>query len=158
MTWVEDQIYAAGGDHLPKAWADFTAQTGISTVVHQRSAAPAAFIGPAPQAFLWLDLTEEGQADLELRWQAGTFVHQQVQAGRRVLLHASQGRHRTRWIYVAYRLCSGQDLAKALHQAEKRPWLAPYHTDRRAWEAFVEHVQQQRRGQTAWSGGGADAV
>jgi len=43
VTWLEEAIFAGGGEHMPAAWEDFAAQTGVSGVVHLRPASPAAF-------------------------------------------------------------------------------------------------------------------
>jgi len=138
MTWVDDHVYAAGGSHIPATWDDFAGQTGIRVVLHMRPQAPQPFQGPAPRAWLWMDIADESQADADLRLEAGQFVQEWVAAGERVLLHSSLGRHRVRWAYVAYRICSGQSVQAALRSAEQRPWQAPYHTDRQAWEAFAD--------------------
>jgi hypothetical protein len=34
MAWVEDRIYAAGGDHIPDTWGEFSGQAKITAVVH----------------------------------------------------------------------------------------------------------------------------
>jgi hypothetical protein len=69
---------------------------------------------------------------------AGCFLEKMVQLGRRVLLHSSMGRHRTRWAFVAYCILSGQSARAALRRAGNRPWLSPYTTDEDAWHAFAE--------------------
>ncbi len=158
MTWVDDRVYAAGGSHVPATWETFARQTGITAVLHLRPGSPEAFVGPAPAAFLWLDVSDEAQAGLELRLQAGRFVQQRVAAGDRVLLHGSLGRHRVRWAFVAYRLCTGQSLKAALRAAEQRPWLAPYHTDLPAWEAFAAYLMEARVPAGGSNGGGDHAV
>jgi len=142
MTWVQDGIFAAGGESLPQGWEEFAAQTGITAVLHLRPAAPAAFVGRAPAAYLWLGLDDEDQAGAEERWLAGSFIEACMAEGRRVLLHASAGRHRTRWAYVAYRICIGSSAASALRRAAQAPWMAPYRTDRDRWMAFAREVQQ----------------
>jgi hypothetical protein len=60
-------------------------------------------------------------------------------------LHASPGRHRTRWAYVSYRVWSGVAPGAALRQAAQAPWLAPYATDKAAWERMAEAVRNLRR-------------
>ncbi|MCJ7512710.1 MAG: hypothetical protein MUO23_07030 [Anaerolineales bacterium] len=158
MTWVEDGVYAAGGSHVPATWATFAGQTGIRVVLHLRPKAPEAFLGPEPRAFLWLDVSDEAQADVDLRLQAGRFVQQWVASEERVLLHSSLGRHRVRWAYVAYRICSGQSVQAALRAAEQRPWQAPYHTDRLAWEVFAAQMATSRSRPASGSGGDDHAV
>jgi hypothetical protein len=145
VTWVEEAIFAGGGEHLPAAWEDFAGQTGVSGVVHLRPASPAAFRGSPPARFLWLSVREESDASDEERLLAGTFVSQCLAEGRRVLLHSSLGRHRTRWVYVAYRILAGSSVRAALRRASQRPWMEPYTTDERAWSAFAAHARAARR-------------
>lgn len=137
MTWVHDQLYAAGGDHIPSTWDDFAQQTGVTAVLHLRPSMPQVFRGGPPQAFLWLDVADEDRANLEIRWLAGEFLRACLERGMRVLLHSSLGRHRTRWAYVAYCIRVGQKPEVVLRRAAERPWLAPYHTDVDQWEAFA---------------------
>ncbi|NIM92929.1 MAG: hypothetical protein GTO18_04370 [Anaerolineales bacterium] len=144
MTWVLDGIFAAGGEHLPATWDSFADQTGISAVVHLRPERPATFTGPAPGAFLWLNLEDETQADMEARWLVAEFVGDCLEDGRRVLLHSSISRHRVRWIFTAYRIWGGRRVSAVLREVEERPWLAPYHTDVDAWNAFCEFVKIQK--------------
>ena len=140
MTWVDDQIFAAGGEHVPRTWADFSAQTGIRAVLHLSPGSPARFDGPAPEALLWLAVSDEMDLNLEDRILAGRYTWDCIQRGWKVLLHSSLGLHRVRWAYVAYRIIAGQTLRATLRQVEKRPWLAPYHTDLQAWEAFSREI------------------
>lgn len=141
MSWVHDRIFAAGGFQIPKTWGEFHDQTGVDAVVHLSPGTPMAFAGPAPAACLWLDINDENDADLGARRLAGDFVLDCLQEGRTVLLHSRLSRHRTRWVFVAFLLCSGVGLARALRQAEERPWLSPYHTDQARWQALVEALQ-----------------
>jgi hypothetical protein len=140
MTWVHDRIFAAGGSHIPATWAAFHDQTMIEAVVHLRPYTPAPFEGGAPAAFLWLDIGDESQADTQCRRLAGSFVQAQVDRGRSVLIHSPLGRHRTRWVYVAFLLCQQVAVTSALQAAEERPWLAPYHTDEAAWSELAESL------------------
>jgi hypothetical protein len=145
MTWVEEGIFAAGGEFLPEHWADFAAQTGLTAILHLRPGSPARFDGPTPEAFLWLGLDSEDEAGPGERWLAGTFVAAQREAGRRVLLHGGLGLHRARWAFVAYRILCGATALGAIHQAEVVPWQSPYHTDLGAWDAFARQVRESRR-------------
>jgi hypothetical protein len=140
MTWVQDGIYAAGGDHVPSTWAEFSDQTGIRAVLHLCPGRPAVFRGPPPECFLWLAIENEEQAAAEERLLAGRFISECLAKGMGVLLHSSLGRHRTRWAYVAYEIYAGLRLRSALRRAATRPWLAPYHTDEAAWGAFADLV------------------
>jgi hypothetical protein len=144
MTWVQDGIFAAGGEDLPERWADIAAQTGITAILHLRPGAPAAFRGPSPASFLWLNVVNEEDAGLEDRILAGAFVEDCLAQGRRVLLHASLGRHRTRWTFVSYRIWVGAAPEVVLRQVAQAPWLAPYVTDRDRWTAFGRLVEERR--------------
>ena len=110
-------------------------------MVHLNPRAPQQFVGPSPEAFLWLDVEDESEADLESRWLAGRFVRQQLTRGRSVLLHSGEGRHRTRWVFVAFLLLEGKSWRAALRQAEETPWLAPYRTDHESWRSFVDWLE-----------------
>jgi hypothetical protein len=145
MTWVEEGIFAAGGEFLPEHWGEFAAQTGLTAVLHLRPSAPAHFEGPVPGAFLWLPLEAEEQAGVGDRWLAACFVAQARSEGRRVLLHSSLGLHRSRWPFVAYRILGGSTARRAVRQAEVLPWQSPYHTDLEAWETFAREVRSHRR-------------
>jgi len=144
MTWVQDGIFAAGGEALVQGWEDFAAQTGVTAVLHLRPSAPMPFLGRPPTAYLWLGLDDENEAGAEERWLVGSFIVACLAQGRRILLHASRGRHRTRWAYVAYRICAGSTPEAALHRAGEPPWMAPYHSDRHRWAEFAREVQQRR--------------
>ena len=138
MTWVHDNIYAAGGMHIPSNWGDFADQTGVTGVLHLAPDRAARFLGSSPEVFLWLNITDEYQAASSERLLAGRFLIECVAEGRRVLLHSSLGRHRTRWAFVAYLIIAGRSVRAALRQAAKPPWLSPYHTDTAGWESFAE--------------------
>jgi hypothetical protein len=145
LSWVHDRIFAAGGTEIPRTWAAFQDQTGIDAVVHLSPGAPTTFVGPSPAAFLWLDIDEEAEADTDARLLAGGFVLECLRDGRSVLMHSRIGRHRTRWVFVAYMLCGGASLASALQQAEERPWLAPYRTNESDWQQLVRRVDASRQ-------------
>lgn len=146
MSWVHDRIFAAGGFQIPQTWEAFQDQTGIDAVVHLSPGAPMHFAGPSPSAFLWLDISDEDAADLEARRLAGGFVRDCLQDGRTVLLHSRLSRHRTRWVFVSFLLCSGASLSRALRAAEERPWLSPYHTDEARWQALADAVMAASSG------------
>ena len=122
---------------MPASWADFAGQTGITGIVHLRPGTPAVFRGPSAERFLWLSVADEDEATESDRLLAGTFVARCLAEGRKVLLHSSLGRHRTRWVFVAHRILNGASAQAALRRAERRPWLSPYATDVSAWEAFA---------------------
>jgi hypothetical protein len=141
LTWVHDQIFAAGGEHIPNTWREFSEQTGVNAVLHMRPGQPAVFIGHPPEFFLWLDLEHEDQVGLTERKLAGIYLDQMLMQGRRVLLHSSLGRHRTRWAFVAYCIRAGHSARAALRRAADRPWLSPYHTDEEAWQAYADMMR-----------------
>jgi len=141
LTWVHDRIFAAGGEHIPNTWGEFAEQTGVSAVLHMRPGSPAVFLGPPPEIFLWLDVEREEQVGLTERRVTGRFLTEMLAQDRRVLLHSSLGRHRTRWAFVAYCIQSGQSARAALRRAADRPWLSPYHTDEDAWQDFAQLMQ-----------------
>ena len=143
LAWVDARIYAAGGDHIPEHWDDFAGQTGIEAVLHLHPGGPAAFVGGPPASFLWLDISSEAGADTGARWAAGQFVLTSLDRGRRVLLHSSLGRHRVRWAFVAYLICSGKTAPAALRTAGAPPWLGPYRTRPAVWDLFEEFVRTQ---------------
>jgi hypothetical protein len=60
----------------------------------------------------------------------------------RVLLHSNRGRHRVRWIVVAYLILAGRSVRGAIREVEERPWLAPYHTQVDSWQSFFERVKK----------------
>jgi hypothetical protein len=137
MTWIHDQIYAAGGNHIPSTWDSFADQTGISAVLHINPDSPERFTGCLPVQFLWVNVAEESQAELNERILAADYLQTCISAGLCVLLHSSLGLHRTRWAYVAYSIAAGRSVKTVLRTAAEPPWLAPYNTDREAWEEFA---------------------
>jgi hypothetical protein len=141
LTWVEENIFAAGGHHIPTTWAEFTDSTGIRTILHLSSGQPQSFLGPPPRRFLWLGVEDEKLAGIEDRKLVGKFIAESLAAGEKVLLHSAQGRHRTRWVYVAYALYVGRGLSRVLREAAEKPWLAPYHTDQAMWNTFQESLR-----------------
>ena len=145
MTWVDDGIFAGGGEHLPESWEDFARQTGIRAVLHLRPGTPAAFRGLPAERFLWMTVADEREASVPERLLAGAFVETCLRDGYKVLLHSSLGRHRTRWAYVAYRILGGAEAQAAVRRAERPPWLGPYATDMAAWEAYAVVVGSRRR-------------
>lgn len=146
MTWVHDRIFAAGGEHIPATWGEFACQTGVSAVLHLNSSRPSKFLGPPPEVFLWLDVADESQTGFDDRRLAARFLRDCVNAGHRVLLHSSFGRHRTRWAFVSYWIAEGRSVLAALRMAAERPWLAPYHTEIESWHAFAAAILADRSG------------
>jgi hypothetical protein len=143
LAWVDSRIFAAGGDHIPKHWDEFAGQTGIEAVLHLQPGGPTAFSGGPPAQLLWLGIESEADADMGARWAAGRFILESLDRGQRVLLHSSQGRHRVRWAFVAYLICSGKSAEAAVRAASAPPWLAPYRTRPAAWDHFAHFVRSQ---------------
>lgn len=137
MTWVHDQIYAAGGNHIPSTWDAFMNQTGVSAIVHLKPDSPELFAGPVPGQFLWMDVADETQAGINERLLVALYLNDCIARGIRILLHSSLGLHRTRWAYVAFSIVAGRSVKSALRMAAEPPWLAPYHTDREIWDEFA---------------------
>lgn len=147
MTWVQEQIYAAGGEHIPEDWAAFHHQTGISAILHLNPGHPVDFRGPPPLAFLWMDVDREGEVDQGKRWDAGMFLHTCTTSNMLVLVHSTQGWHRIRWAVVAYLIISGKTVKGAISQVEKKPWLSPYHTRLDEWHEFHRFVKVRLKGE-----------
>lgn len=143
MTWVSEGIYAAGGEHIPKTWEAFSQQTGIRAVLHLSADRPQIFYGTTPANFLWLNIVDESQADLDARRLAGAYIRDCREAGQAVLLHSAEGRHRVRWAYVAHQLSLGRKITTVLREAAEKPWLAPYHTDQTLWQAFYTRIHER---------------
>jgi hypothetical protein len=144
LTWVHDQIYIAGGDHIPSTWESFVDQTGIAAVLNLRPGSPSSFHGPIPERFLWMDLVDESQIGIDERWLAASFIGENLKDGLRMLLHSSLRRHRVRWAYVSYLIWTGKSVRASLREVEEKPWLAPYRTDENAWEDFKQYVKIHR--------------
>jgi hypothetical protein len=138
MTWATDAIFVAGGDLVMEGWRDFQAQTGVSAIVAIAAAAPGLFTDPLPWAWLWLPLADEGAYTLEHLGLGADFIDHALRAGRKVLLHGPQGRHRARPLLAAHLLASGKSLARVLREIEQRPWLAPYKGDPELLRQFAE--------------------
>jgi hypothetical protein len=140
LAWVHERIFAGGGANIPSTWVQFSSQMGIQTVIHLSSPTPATFHGSPPARFLWLDIEQEEEADHGVRALCGRFVLDALNRGGGVLLHSAHGRHRTRWVYVAYLIYAGRQVRAALKLAEQKPWQAPYHTDRKQWSDFKNYL------------------
>jgi len=91
-----------------------------------------------------MDVADESQAGLEERWLAASFIKENLEKGERILLHSSLRRHRVRWAYVSYLIWMGKSVRASIKEVEKRPWLAPYHTDLKAWDDFKQYVETRR--------------
>jgi hypothetical protein len=141
LTWVHNNIYAAGGEHIPRDWAAFRDQTGISAILHLSPDQPVVFEGLSPIAYLWMSIDRELNADLLDRWTAGSFLQTCIAADQRVVIHSIMGRHRVRWVYVSYLIMSGKSVKGAISEVEEKPWLTPYHTELEIWQKFSTYVK-----------------
>jgi hypothetical protein len=142
LAWVHEHIFAAGGEQIPSTWDKFSSHLDIQAVIHLSNPGPMSFRGPLPSRFLWLDIEDEQDADYRTQALCGKFVKDALASGENVLLHSTHGRHRTRWIYVAYLICTGRQVRSALRMAEEKPWQAPYHTDRAKWSDFKNFLRE----------------
>lgn len=147
LTWVHEQIYAGGGDHIPLDWEAFRDQTGISAILHLNPVEPLNFYGLPPRAYLWMNIDQEKEIDQHHRWEAGLFVQSCVSANLRILIHSGRGLHRVRWIYVAYLIISGSTVKGAMSEAEEKPWLSPFLTDLGEWQVFHQWVKSKMMGE-----------
>lgn len=143
MTWVHDRIFAAGGAHIPRHWDNFVHQYGPTAIVQLNQDGPTPFAGPPPPALLWLGVEREELASHAVRLTAAEFVGHAIQDGGQVLLHSPNGRHRTRWVYVAYLIWSGVSALTAIRRAGQAPWLSPYETDQDLWQDFQARVHRR---------------
>ncbi len=125
-------------------------QTGISAILHFKPDSPQRFAGPVPEQFLWMDVTDEMQVGIQQRLLAAAFLYTCVAQKMRILMHSSLGLHRTRWAYVAYLIYTGRSVNLALRMAAEPPWLAPYHTDRTAWEEFAAACRSESASEEAF--------
>jgi len=129
MTWVTDHIFVAGGQLVVEDWAAVQAQTEVTAVVTLALEQPGIFTHPTPWAWLWLTVDDEPSYTLEHLKLGVHFVQAAQAAGRRVLLHAPKGVHRTRPLVGACMLAHGKSFARVIRELEQRPWLPPYKGD-----------------------------
>lgn len=141
LTWVHEQIYAGGGDHIPAEWDSFRDQTGVSAILHLNPVEPVIFQGPIPLAYLWMNIDRESEVGQKDRWEAASFLRICLDADQRVLIHSGRGRHRIRWVLVAYLILAGSTVKGAISQVEEKPWLSPYHTELGEWNRFHQLVK-----------------
>ncbi|MGH2523345.1 MAG: dual specificity protein phosphatase family protein [Anaerolineales bacterium] len=126
MTWATDHIFVAGGDFVVENWREFQHQAGVSAIITASAEKPGEFVDPLPWAALWLPVDEEDQYTLDQLRLGVQFIEIALAAGRKVLLHAPKGVHRTRPLVAAHLIRRGKSLARVLREMEQRPWLPPY--------------------------------
>jgi len=126
MTWATDHIFVAGGDFILSGWREFQSQTGVSAVVVVSETSPSSFGEPSPWAMLWLPVGEESQYTLDHLRLGVQFVKTALATGRKVLLYAPRGVHRTRPLVAAHLIAGGKSVARTVREMEQKPWLPPY--------------------------------
>jgi hypothetical protein len=129
MTWATDHIFVAGGDFVVENWPAFQHQAGVSAIITASVEGPGKFVEPLPWAALWLPVEEEAQYTLDQLRLGTQFIAIALAAGRKVLLHAPKGVHRTRPLVAAHLVIGGKSIARVLREMEQPPWLPPYKGD-----------------------------
>jgi hypothetical protein len=130
MTWATDDIFVAGGDFVVEAWRAFQQQAGVTAVITVAGERPGEFTAPAPWAALWLPVDDEAAYTLEHLQLGALFIEAALAGGRKVLLHAPKGVHRTRPLVAAHLVTQGKSVARVIRELEQKPWLPPYRGDR----------------------------
>jgi len=138
MTWATDHIFVAGGDLALADWRDFQEQTAVSAVVVVSTESPRPLGAPNPWALLWLPVGEETDYTLDHLTLGVQFIEAALEAGRKVLLYAPLGVHRTRPLVAASLLARGKTLVRVLREMEQRPWLPPYKGSVELLEQWME--------------------
>lgn len=140
MPWVNEFIFAAGGDMPVEQWREFKMQLGLSAVITIGDDAPGLFVDPRPWAWLWLPVADEASYALE-HFELGVgFLRHAAQHQRKVLLHGGRGMHRARPLVAAFLLGQGQTLPEVLRTLEQRPWLPPYKGEVALLERWAAHA------------------
>ena len=129
MTWATDHLFVAGGEFVVESWREFQAQAGVSAVITVSAEKFSAFVEPLPWAALWLPVDDENLYTLDQLKLGAQFIEAALAAGRKVLLHAPKGVHRTRPLVAAHLVTRGKSVARVVREMEQRPWLPPYKGD-----------------------------
>jgi hypothetical protein len=129
MSWVTDHIFAAGGDFVTENWREFQSLSGVSAIIIVSIEKPATFTDPLPWAALWLPVEDEPTYTLDQLQLGVLFIESALAAGRKLLLHAPRGVHRTRPLVAAHLIAGGKSIARVLKEMEQKPWLPPYKGD-----------------------------
>ena len=145
MTWATDHIFAAGGDFVLDGWREFQSQTGVSAVVVVSTEGLGPFSDPLPWATLWLPVEDEGQYTLDHLTLGTQFIETALAAGRKVLLYAPKGVHRTRPLVAAHLIARGKSVARVVREMEQKPWLPPYKGDAALLEQFSSSLSERMR-------------
>jgi hypothetical protein len=137
MTWATDHIFVAGGDFVVASWREFQQQAGVTAVITVAAERPGEFTAPAPWAALWLPVDDEAAYTLEYLQLGALFIEAALSVGRKVLLHAPKGVHRTRPLVAAHLVAQGKSVARVVRELEQKPWLPPYKGSRELLEQLV---------------------
>ncbi len=137
MTWATDHIFVAGGDFVVDSWREFQRQAGVTAVITIDTGKPGEFTDPAPWAALWLPVEDERAYTLEHLQLGVFFIESALTAGRKVLLHAPRGVHRTRPLVAAHLIAQGKSVARVVREMEQKPWLPPYQGNRELLEQMA---------------------
>jgi hypothetical protein len=139
MPWVTDHIFVAGGEFVAENWREAQSQLAVSAIITIDLEKPGEFAAPCPWAWLWLPVGDEAQYTLDHLKLGAQFIEAALAAGRKVLLHAAKGMHRTRPLVAAHLIAQGKSVARAVKELEQKPWLPPYKGD----VALLEQLAQQ---------------
>jgi len=142
MSWVTDHIFAAGGDFVTENWREFQSLSGVSAIIMVSIEKPDTFTDPLPWAALWLPVDDEQAYTLDQLQLGALFIEAALAAGRKVLLHAPRGVHRTRPLVAAHLVAGGKSIARVLREMEQKPWLPPYKGD----STLLEKLISEREG------------
>jgi hypothetical protein len=137
MTWATDDLFVAGGDFVVDSWREFQQQAGVTAVITIAREKPGEFTDPAPWAALWLPVEDERAYTLEHLQLGVVFIESALAAGRKVLLHAPRGVHRTRPLVAAHLIAQGKSVARVIRELEQKPWLPPYRGDPELLKQFA---------------------
>jgi protein-tyrosine phosphatase len=143
MGWITDNVLLAGGGISPTNWQQVV-ELNISAVVNLRSEHQNVFAEPWPIAYLWLPVADQTEPTVEQLLLGAQFIHANVQANRKVLVHCRMGIHRSATVVRAYLLYTGLSLDDALAKlGENGPRL--YGTEREL-ALLNEFSHQLKRG------------
>jgi len=137
MSWVTDHIFAAGGDFVTENWREFQHQSSVSAIITVSTEKPYPFTDPLPWAALWLPVDDERGYTLDQLQLGVQFIQAALTAGRKVLLHAPKGVHRTRPLVAAHLVAGGKSVARVVREMEQKPWLPPYKGDSALLEKLI---------------------
>jgi len=109
----------------------------VSAIITVSSEKPDTFTDPLPWAALWLPVDDEGGYTLDQLQLGIQFIQAALAAGRKVMLHAPRGVHRTRPLVAAHLVAGGKSIARVVREMEQKPWLPPYKGDSALLEKLI---------------------